>query len=232
MVLFIQKTAWAWLVQVIILVCGVALDSRAARVAPVRAKTLTGHVRNKADKPLAGVVIALQGGSMTTATNADGDFYLAYSADVPVVVFNYAGYQTQTLRLNAKNPVGITLYEVGTPLLPQAEGIEMVIEADETPDVAPSFTGGAAAYMAFMRQNMKYPQAAQAKELSGTVLVSFVVDEQGRILNPQVAKGYEGLNEEALRLVGIMPWWTPARRNGKPVRASSYLRIRFEYRVE
>jgi TonB family protein len=201
-------------------------------VVPVRAKTLTGHVRNKADKPLAGVVIALQGTAGATTTNADGDFYLTYSADVPVVVLNYAGYQTQTLRLNAKNPVGITLYEVGTPLLPQAEGIEMVIEADETPDVAPSFTGGAAAYATFMRQNMQYPRAAQAKEISGTVLVSFVVDEQGRILNPQVAKGCDGLNEEALRLVGLMPWWVPARRHGQPVRASSYVRIRFEYRVE
>jgi hypothetical protein len=29
-----------------------------------------------------------------------------------------------------------------------------------------------------------------------------------------------------------MPWWTPARRQGRPVRSSSYLRVRFEFHGE
>jgi TonB family protein len=189
-------------------------------------------VRNRADKPLAGVVIALKGAKTSTTTNSEGDFYLAYDTEVPVVVLNYAGYQTQTLRLLAKSPVAITLYETGTPLLPQKEGVEMVMEVEETPDVEASFTGGAAAYTAYMKQNMHYPEAAEAKGLSGTVFVSFVIDEQGRILNPQVSRGCEGFNAEALRLVSNMPWWTPARRHDKPIRSTSYLRVRFEYHTE
>jgi len=215
------------------------LVARAAAPHRVAKYSLTGQVRNKANQPLAGVVISLQGGAslqagaMVTATNAEGAFYLSCAdAEPPVLTLKYAGYQTQTFRITAKSPVSIVLYEVGTPLLPQATGVEMVVEAAETPEVAAAFPGGNAAYQAYMRQNMRYPAAAKAKELAGTVLVSFMVDEQGRILNPEVARGVDGLNEEALRLVSAMPWWTPARRSGRPMRSSSYVRIRFEYRAE
>lgn len=64
--------------------------------------------------------------------------------------------------------------------------------------------------------------------MSGDVFVSFVVDEAGRLLDAEVVKGIGyGLDEEALRLVRLMPWWAPARANGKPVRAPATLRIRF-----
>ncbi len=94
-------------------------------------------------------------------------------------------------------------------------------------DEPPTFPGGAAAYRAYLRDNLHYPALARDQGIAGAVLVGFVVDEQGRILDPQVAKGCDGLNEEALRLVGRMPWWLPARRAGQPVRATFYLRIRF-----
>jgi protein TonB len=59
--------------------------------------------------------------------------------------------------------------------------------------------------------------------------VSFTVDEAGRLLDAEVVKGVGyGLDEEALRLVRLMPWWTPARRAGQPVRATTSLHIRFE----
>lgn len=238
MLLFIRKSVWVCIAHFIFSVCITPLAGKAATIRRVASNALTGHVYNKANQPLAGVVITLQGGTTSqgmatvTATNGEGAFYLTCAEATPVLVFKYAGYQTQTLRINAKGPVGITLYEVGTPILPQAAGIEMVVEAPEIPDVPATYPGGITAYQAYMKQNLRYPEAAKAKEISGTVLVSFTVDEQGRILNPEVARGVAGLNEEALRLVNTMPWWTPGRRNGKPIRSSTYLRIRFEYRTE
>ncbi|RZK11945.1 MAG: TonB family protein [Hymenobacter sp.] len=232
MLLFIRKNIWLCVAQLILLVGHWPLAGRAAAAPRAIASALTGQVRNKANQPLAGVVVALQGIAAITATNADGTFYVTYTGEAPVLVLKYAGYQTQTLRVLAKSPVGITLYEVGTPLLPQAAGIEMVIETVEVPDVAPVFSGGTAAYRAYIKQNLRYPDAAKAKGAAGTVLVGFVVDERGHILNAEIAQGVDGLNEEALRLVNLMPWWTPARKNGQPVRASSFLRIRFEYHTD
>ena len=232
MLLFIRKSIWIFLAQLVVFSWAVPLASAARTVG----MAVSGHVYDKANKPLAGVVItlqqgaALQSGASVTATNAEGGFYLSYTGEAPVLIFKYAGYQTQALLIKAKSPVSITLYEVGTPLLPQAEGIEMVVETVETPDVAPMYPGGSSAYQAYIKQNLHYPEAARNKGVSGMVLVSFTVDEQGRILNPEVARGVEGLNAEALRLTAAMPWWTPGRKNGRPVRSSSFLRIRFEYR--
>lgn len=239
MLLFIQQLLWARLVLFVFATWVLPLAAGAASSHRAAGYSLTGHVRNKANQPLAGVVISLQGAAApqaearVAATNAEGGFFLnCASAEPPVLTLKYAGYQTQTLRIVAKGPVDITLFETGTPLLPQADGIQMVMEATETPEVAAVFPGGITAYQAYMEQNIRYPAAAQAKKIAGVVLVSFTIDEQGRILNPEVARGVAGLNEEAVRLVSAMPWWTPARRAGQPVRSSSFLRVRFEYRAE
>ena len=205
-----------------LLLAGAWLLAGRAAAAP-----LTGQVFNHAHEPLPGVVITLQNSAIVTTTNATGEFFLNADEALPVLVFKYMGYQTQAVRVKAKGTVKITLYEVGAPSLPPAAGLELLAEAPPTIDEPPTIPGGAAAYRAYLRDNLHYPALARDQGIAGAVLVSFVVDEQGRLLDPQVAKGCDGLNEEALRLVGHMPWWLPARRGGQPVRATFYLRIRF-----
>jgi protein TonB len=92
----------------------------------------------------------------------------------------------------------------------------------------PAFPGGATAFQKFLKAKIKYPEEALRRNLSGKVHVSFVVDEEGRILDPKVVRGLGGgLDEEALRLVRIMPWWTPGRINGQPVRVVCTLPVGF-----
>ncbi len=205
----------------LLLAAGWLLASRGA------AAPLTGQVFNHAHEPLPGVVITLQNSATITTTNATGEFFLSADEALPVLVFKYMGYQTQAVRVKTRGTVKITLYEVGVPSLPPAAGLDLLAEAPPTIDEPPTFPGGAAAYRAYLRDNLHYPALARDQGIAGAVLVGFVVDEQGRILDPQVAKGCDGLSEEALRLVGRMPWWLPARRAGQPVRATFYLRIRF-----
>ena len=222
MLLLVQRVAYLCVIQFLVACC-------LAQANHAMSMPLTGRVCNTANQSLPGVVITLQNTSTMVITNSAGEFLLNCDDASPVLTFKYAGYQTQTLRMVAKSPVTITLYKIGTPLLPQAAGVEMVVlDGLVAVDEQPAFPGGPEAYLAYMEQNMHYPEAAAAKNISGTVLVGFTVDEQGRILNAQIAKGCEGLNEEALRLVNLMPWWVPARLQGKPVRATSCLRIRFE----
>lgn len=45
------------------------------------------------------------------------------------------------------------------------------------------------------------------------VCVRFLLDERGRISYIAVAKGY-GFDEEAVRLVRLMPWWISGRQAG------------------
>ena len=67
--------------------------------------------------------------------------------------------------------------------------------------------------------------------VSGQVVVQFVVDEQGRVLEPQIVKSTDGdFNAEALRLVWLMPWWTPGRQQQQAVRVRCTLLISFTFK--
>lgn len=83
--------------------------------------------------------------------------------------------------------------------------------------------------MAFLKAKVNYPEEALQHHISGKVHISFVVDEEGRIRDPKVVRGLgAGLDEEALRLVRIMPWWNPGRINGNAVRVAYTLPIVFQ----
>jgi len=188
---------------------------------------LGGQVRNQAHQPLPGVVVTLQGSKTLLTTNAAGEFLLPCEDVEPVLAFACAGYQTQTVRVKMRGPIAITLYKTGTLAQPPATGLELVAAPLSDFDEAPTFPGGAPAYQAYLKHNLHYPETALDKNITGTVLMKFVVDEQGHISDVEVAKSIAGLDEEATRLVRLMPWWVPARKKGQPVRAPFYLRINF-----
>ena len=145
-----------------------------------------------------------------------------------MLTFKRAGYQTQTVLLTSAQPVVLTMSEVGTAPAALAAGLEAINKPVVLADEQPAFPGGVEAYRTFLQKNVHYPEAAKARNFSGDVFVSFVVDEAGRLLEAEVVKGVGyGLDEEALRLVRLMPWWTPAILAGKPVRVPATLRIRF-----
>jgi protein TonB len=95
----------------------------------------------------------------------------------------------------------------------------------------PEFPGGDKAFRRYLSTKTRYLPEAERLTLSGTVVVRFVVDEQGRIRDAEVLKGVgAGLDSEALRLVRLMPRWTPGRQHGQPVRAARTLPISFRLR--
>ena len=95
-------------------------------------------------------------------------------------------------------------------------------------DEMPAFPGGTAAMLTFLSRKINYPAAALDRSVSGKVHVAFVIDPEGHLHEPHVVRGLGyGLDEEALRLVRIMPWWTPGRVKGQPVWVSVTLPIVF-----
>ena len=120
--------------------------------------------------------------------------------------------------------------------MPQAEGGPAT--APPAPPAAPTvyftaeempvFPGGNTAMLTFLGRKLNYPAAALDHQVSGKVHVTFNVDAEGHLHNPHVVRGLGfGLDEEALRLVRIMPWWTPGKINGQPVWVSVTLPIGF-----
>ncbi|SFQ53477.1 energy transducer TonB [Hymenobacter arizonensis] len=97
-----------------------------------------------------------------------------------------------------------------------------------TADEMPAFPGGDVALLKFLASRLKYPTAALDRSLSGKVYLTFTVDPEGRLHNPHVVRGLGyGLDEEALRLVRLMPWWNPGKINGQPVWVTLTMPINF-----
>lgn len=91
----------------------------------------------------------------------------------------------------------------------------------------PMFPGGEDKLMEYLGRNIKYPVKARDNGISGRVYITFVVDSSGSIKDVKILKGIEGLNEEALRVVNMMPKWTPGKQNGRNVMVQYNLPIVF-----
>lgn len=95
-------------------------------------------------------------------------------------------------------------------------------------DVMPQYPGGDRELLKFIAQSIKYPTDAQEAGVQGRVICSFVVDKKGYIVEPKIIRGIDpSLDAEALRVIGMMPRWTPGRQDGKAVRVLYTVPITF-----
>lgn len=75
---------------------------------------------------------------------------------------------------------------------------------------------------------LKYPEQAVREGIQGKVLVSFVVDEKGKVTDVQVLKGVDPLlDDEALRVIKASPDWKPGLVRGQKVKAELSLYVEF-----
>ena len=97
------------------------------------------------------------------------------------------------------------------------------------PDKMPEFPGGTKGLMNFLATNVKYPQVAVNNKTEGRVLVQFVVDKNGKVTKPKVVKSVsKELDEEAMRVVALLPDFIPGEKDGKKVPVFFTLPISFK----
>lgn len=79
----------------------------------------------------------------------------------------------------------------------------------------PEFPGRHKAFLDFLSKNLRYPK--NSADNSGRVILSFIVQIDGRLTNLKVIRGISpGYNKEALRVMKKSPKWIPAKENNKP----------------
>jgi protein TonB len=82
----------------------------------------------------------------------------------------------------------------------------------------PEYPGGTDALLKFIDANMKYPVEAKQKGVEGKVFVQFIIDKKGNVVDPKLLKGIGyGCDEEALRVIKLLPGWIPGKQGGNPV---------------
>ena len=92
----------------------------------------------------------------------------------------------------------------------------------------PSYSGSDDALIKFLVENLKYPETAKKKNIQGKVFVNFIVRADGSVTDVKVMRGIGGgCDEEAVRVVKLMPKWTPGMNKGKAVDVAYVLPIKF-----
>lgn len=95
--------------------------------------------------------------------------------------------------------------------------------------IMPQFPGGDEARMNFLSENTYYPGKARRNNISGTVVVEFVVNQYGIIAKVGIVKSVDQLlDKEAIRVVEQMPRWEPGRIEGEKVSILYYMPINFK----
>jgi protein TonB len=105
----------------------------------------------------------------------------------------------------------------------QAEEIFDVVDQQPIPD------GGMEGWSSYLSSNLKYPEAAKAAGIEGTVYVVFVITNKGEIDNVEILRGIGyGCDEEAMRVIRNAPNWTPGRQNDRAMNVRMRIPVKFK----
>ncbi len=121
-------------------------------------------------------------------------------------------------------------------LVKGAEEDFSTIESDENGNVEieieefmPSFQGGQEELVNYMGNNTNYPKSCKEKNIEGKVIVSFIVDTEGKVGNVKVVKSVqEDMDAEAVRVISSMPNWNPGTVNGQATKMELKMPVLFK----
>ena len=207
---------------------------------------INGTIINEDGKAIPDAIVILAGSTRGVATDKEGKFEFK---EIPLdgrLVVSHVNFQSAQVFIDKnKNIYGITLYENPDGTVAEKKTAIKPAElpandaAGKTPTTTsrvyviaeqkPQFPGGHDAMLSYLRQSIKYPEPALKANVEGIVFVKFTVDADGTLGDVVIVKGVGfGLDREAIRLVKEMPKWEPAIQNGKPIRASQEIEIKFD----
>lgn len=109
------------------------------------------------------------------------------------------------------------------------EEIPVEDEIFEVVEKNPEFSYNGMSLIQYLGKSIKYPTIAQETGTQGRVIVQFVVNKDGSIVDVKVVRGVDPyLDKEAIRVISTMPKWKPGEQRGKPVRCKFTVPVMFK----
>jgi TonB family protein len=195
--------------------------------------------------PLPGANILIKGTYIGTITDLEGNYKLTINGPDDILIITSVGYKNQFLPVGNNSTINVNLE-------PDIMAIEFNKDNkfdEEEPKIAnekdnseksnssgfvfieelPSYPGGTFALQKFLQDNLQYPAEAKAAEREGTVIVSYIIDINGKIKSPQILRGLSTeMDNEALRITKLINGWKPGKQGGRPVATTVTMPIEFK----
>ena len=236
----------------ILLAMTTAREEIADAIRPTTDETITvsGRVTSAVDgKPIPGAIVMVANTGKGVPTDMQGRYKLKNVSKMAMLSVSFVGFTTLVMQLGNRTTMHVALaladpnelptmgatamykavkpnpaMPVRTP--PSSETINgQVFTAVEEPAVFPT---GIPGLMQYVAHSLRYPAKAQDAGVQGNVLVQFTVLPTGAIGPAKIKRGIgSGCDEEALRIVRLMPRWIPGKQNGKMVATQHVIPILF-----
>jgi protein TonB len=117
-------------------------------------------------------------------------------------------------QVEVKNEEVTAVPEVQVEVKEEEAPVEVFVVVEEMP----TFPGGDAALMTFINSNIQYPEIAKENNIQGKVVLRFCVTYKGTVDQISILKPVDpALDNEAKRVIAMLPAWKPGKQGGKPV---------------
>jgi periplasmic protein TonB len=136
--------------------------------------------------------------------------------------------EIENSQIGTVNRDGVDASDIVAP--PADDGNRGIIEPPKKPkddsvfikvEIDASYPGGMAKWQRFLQRNLdgNIPQSAINNQISGTIVIQFIVDKEGNVSNVQAISGPEELRELGVSVIKKSGKWIPAVQNGEHVKA-------------
>ena len=188
-------------------------------VRQVQEETFTAQVVDESEQVVKGAIVKVKGTKHETKTNAKGTFKLKANSSDTLIITALARHPLEIATKDIREAKKIVLRWL------QSDDNETHMIVQEMP----KFLWGPV--VDWIRQNVRYPKVALLNKEEGKVLVQFIVEKDGTVSNVRALPkpvASIALQDEAERVIRIMPRWKPGILHGKTVRVSYTVPINFE----
>lgn len=195
-------------------------------------KIVSGQVTSYDDGlPLPGVNVALKGTANGTVTDMQGNYSIPIESGKQKLVFSFIGLQGSEVSLDKKSVVDVKLLEDVSQLSEVVvTSYKSIRDESETTVIklAEPF-GGKKAFDKYLKDNLRFPQQALARNVKGRVIIEFIVGDDGTLRDFQIKKrlGF-GCDEEATRLVKDGPIWSPSTEDNIAIESNVRVKMKFD----
>ena len=188
---------------------------RSARLFPIE-----GQLVDKEGNPIERAIVSIQGTGRRTLTDEMGLFQIDADFNHSIVIradgMNNLSLSIEHFFQGDEDHI-ITMHRKNT------------YQVYSSVEKMPEFPGGMKAFQHYLDKNLAYPEKALKAKIEGVVVVQFIVEKDGDITDPKIARHLEtSLDTAAWNVIKDMPRWIPASDNGTTVRCKYSLPVAFK----
>lgn len=197
--------------------------------------TLNGKVVNASGEPLAGFSVTYSKKHIGSITSKVGNFTIPNYEEGDILTFNLKSKGYEILKKSFENiaekPSLVVLLSLRSNLIPRpiADSIKFSKPVSFTAvERLPSFPGEVDGLSKYLAKSIRYPKVAKENKITGRVIITFIVEKNGKLSNIKVLRDIGGgCGAEAARVLSASPTWIPGIQDGKPVRVSYVMPVNF-----